>query len=447
MSDLVIPCNWTARDYQKPLFQFMRDGGTRAVAIWHRRAGKDATSIQITKEQAFKRVGTYWHMLPTQTQGRRVVWDGITRDGSRALDAWNGWRTPGHPEGIVSHIRHDEMKIELINGSIWQVVGSDNYNALVGSNPVGVVFSEYSVADPAAWDYIRPILAENGGWALFIYTPRGRNHGYSMYQQARKNDAWFAQILTANDTGGIITEDAIQAERDAGMAEEMVQQEFYASFDASLVGAYYAKQLAIAREDGRIGRVPHDPNLRVHTVWDIGIGDSTAIGFVQAAGRERRFIDYYEASGEGLQHYIRVLNEKARARDWIYGHHFAPHDIEDREFGTGQSRLQTAAELGLEFSVVPKTNIELGIQAARSVFPLCWFDENKCARLIDGLASYIKEWDDKKKIFKDKPLHNWASHPADMFRYFAVGFYDEQHLEEDFEEPWEYEERSATTGY
>ena len=408
--------DWEARWYQKKAWRFLRRGGKRAVLVWHRRAGKDMLALNFTVSCMHKKPGLYWHMLPTATQGRKVLWDGMAADGRRFLDV-------AIPAGFRRSSSSTEMKIELYNGAIWQIVGSDNYDHLVGSNPIGVVMSEYSLADPAAWDFVRPILAENGGWAIFPFTPRGRNHGYRLYQMARENPGWFAQSLGADYTGAIPPE-AIEDERRAGMPEELVQQEFYCSFDASLVGSYYGRAIAAARQEGRIAPVPHDPGQPVHTVWDIGIGDATAIGFVQAVGPHYRFIDYYEASGVGVQHYVRMLQEKAAAGDWVYGRHFAPHDIAHAEWGSGRTRIATARELGIRFEIVPRWSIEDGIQAARNLLPRCWFDESKCDRLVDALTSYRKEWDDRLKLYRERPLHDWSSHGADMFRYFAVGFRD-----------------------
>lgn len=407
------------REYQKGVLEHFGDftePGKRAVLVWHRRAGKDSIALHCTAKAMLQNRGLYWHMLPTASQGRKVLWDGMNGSGERFVDV-------AFPARSRRSTNSTEMKIELTNGSVWQVVGSDNYNHLVGSNPIGVVMSEYSLADPAAWDFVRPILAENGGWAIFVFTPRGRNHGYRLYETAVRNINWWAEKLGADVTGAIPAE-AIEAERQAGMAEELVQQEFFCSFDASLVGAYYGQAMAAARLDGRIGAVPHDPAQPVHTVWDIGIGDATAIGFVQASGSIFRFIDYYESSGAGVQHYARVLQEKAVAGDWVYGRHFAPHDIGHAEWGSGRTRLATARALGIRFEIVPRWGIEDGIQAARTVLPRCWFDEARCARLIDALTSYRKEWDDRLKLYRDRPLHDWSSHGADMFRYFAVGFRD-----------------------
>ncbi len=349
-------------------------------------------------------------MLPTAAQGRKVVWEAIDKKGRRVLDQ-------AFPPEIRAGKSERDMSITLKCGSVVQVVGSDNYNSLVGSNPVGVVFSEYSLADPAAWDYIRPILVENGGWALFIYTPRGRNHGYRLWEVAQKSDNWYADKLTVDDTG-ILTAEQIQAERDEGMPEEMIQQEFYCSFDAALVGAYFGQHIRDAEQQNRITNVPYEPNVPVETAWDLGMGDATAIWFFQQVGKEIRFIDYYEASGEALDHYVGVLQGKS----YVYAHegHIVPHDAQVRELGTGKSRLEVLESLGLKCRTAPKLGLDNGINAARQMFGKCWFDETKCERGLDALRQYRKEWDDKKKIFRDKPTHDWTSHPADAFRYAAV---------------------------
>jgi len=396
-----LPNKWLPRPYQRPLWDALEGGCKRAVAVWHRRAGKDATSLHWTTCAAFERVGVYWHMLPTIAQGRKVIWDGITKDGRRVLDAW--------PEELVAHRRNDEMKLELANGSIWQVVGSDNYNSLVGSNPVGVVFSEYSLADPAAWDFIRPILAENGGWALFIFTPRGRNHGHVLHQMAQHEPDWHCSLLTVDDTDAMPAT-AVDAERRAGMSEEMIRQEFYCSFEAPLFGAYYAAEM-LAAEKERICGVPHQANLPVDTWWDLGIGDSTAIWFAQRVGKEIHLIDYYEASGEPLAHYAKVIKEKP----YLYGEHAFPHDVKARELISGKTREEALESLGLSVHTVPIHRVEDRIEAVRSTLGQCWFDAKRCARGIEALRQYRKEYDESHQTFRTKPVHDWASHGADAF--------------------------------
>lgn len=406
---VVLPNEWEPKTHQLGLWRYLERGGKRAACVWHRRGGKDTTLINWTAVASMQRVGTYWHMLPTLRQARLTVWDGINRQGVKVIDqAW--------PQAIRRNIRNDEMKVETVTGSIWQLVGSDNYNNLVGSNPIGVVFSEWSLTDPRAWDFVRPILAENGGWAVFIYTPRGKNHGWDLLQMARQNPDWYHEILTVRDTG-MISQTVIDMERRSGMSEEMIQQEYFCSFEAPNTGSYYGRILEKLANEGHITSVPYDPALGVHTWWDLGMDDCTAIWFTQSTRFEQRVIDYYENNGEGFPHYVKVLAERGYA---YAGHHF-PHDVSVRELGTGRSRIETLAELGVTAQIVPKLDPEDGVEAVRGLLPMCFFDSEKCALGLKALMSYHRKWDEVKRAFATHPEHDWSSHAADAFRYFAVG--------------------------
>lgn len=422
---LEMPNKWDCYEHQKPLWNYFDDGGKRGVAVWHRRAGKDSTGLNYTACEAIEKVGVYWHMLPTQKQARKVIWDGIDKHGRRVKDQ-------AFPKQIVKSSRSQDMQIELVNGSIWQLCGSDNFDSLVGSNPIGVIFSEWSLCDPAAWDYIRPILAENGGWALFIFTARGKNHGWSMAEMARKNHKWFYSRLTVDDTtrpdgSPIITPEAIQDDRDAGMSEDMIQQEYYCSFDVALPGAYFAKEIAAARADNRICFIPIETTIPVHTFWDLGIskGNAMTIWFVQGIGKEIRCINYYENENEGMAHYISYVNKFSADNNIEYGTHYAPHDINVRDLMTGKKRIDTAREMGIKFRTVPRTtDLNDSIESTRRLISRCWFDENRTEKGVSGLASYHREFDSKNNIFKDNPVHDWASNVADGFRQMAQAWND-----------------------
>jgi hypothetical protein len=424
-----VPYNWRPRDYQQPAWEALEAGKKRSALVWHRRAGKDLFAINWCATQVFQRVGLYWHVLPTYTQGRKVVWEGRTRDGRAFLDHFPGAdpRLIGTDNNPIVRKREDVMGMWFANGSVYQVVGADEPDRLVGANPIGVIFSEWSIMSPTVWELLRPILAENGGWAVFIYTPRGRNHGYRTLKVAEKSKNWFAQVLRADMTNSI-SQEIIDDERNEGMPEEMVQQEFYCSFDAPLVGAYYGDQMAamIADDDKmkhRITSVPHEPSLPVTTCWDLGMADATSIWFHQKVGNENRLIDYYHSSGVGLEHYAKVLHE----RPYVYKEHLVPHDAMVRELGTGQTRVERARKYGLQMRVVQKISLNDGIGAVRVLLPTCWIDEVKCKDGIEGLRQYTKEkvQDDVgvngEALFRDKPYHNWASHPADALRTLAVG--------------------------
>lgn len=408
-----VPYNWRPRDYQQDAWDALENGCKRMALVWHRRAGKDLFAINWLATQVFQRVGMYWHVLPTYRQGRSVVWEGRTRDGRAFLDHF--------PEETIVRRRDDEMRLWFANGSQYQVVGAEEPDRLVGNNPIGIVFSEWSVMQPKVWEFLRPVLAENDGFAIFIFTPRGRNHAYTTLRLAQENPAWFAQVLSARDTNAI-TEEAIDYERRAGMPEELIEQEFYCSFDAALVGSYYGDLMSKALEENRICRVPWEPTLPVTTAWDLGIGDATAIWFFQRVGREERAIDYYEGSGEGFPFYAKMLAEKP----YTYQEHIVPHDASVREMGTGKSRLEVGRSLGMKMRIARKLPVDDGINAVRILIPKMWFDENKCARGIEALRQYTKDRLDEtgpnnEPMFRNEPKHDWTSHAADAIRTYAVG--------------------------
>jgi len=417
---LQIPYNWTPRPYQLPAWEALESGHKRACLVWHRRAGKDLFCLNWIAKQAFLRKGLYWHVFPTYRQGRNAIWFGATRDGRKFLDHFPLHDT-GVPNAVITRKRDDDHTMWFANGSRYQVVGADDPDRLVGANPIGVVFSEWSLMNTAAWDLLRPILAENGGWAIFIYTPRGRNHGYKILEMAKTNPNWYAQVLTVDDTKAVPME-AIEEDRASGMSEEMIQQEYWCSFDAPLVGSYYGEQLGYLTQHDRFGRVPWEPRLPVTTGWDLGVGDATAIWFAQQHHKEVRLIDYYQATGRGLEHYAKILAD----RPYTYNRHLAPHDIKVQELGSGKTRLEMATSLGLRFQVVPKLAVADGIQAVRALLPRCYFDEEATETGVQGLREYVKqptgeEDPEGNLIYMDKPLHNWASNPADAFRTLAIG--------------------------
>lgn len=412
--ELVLPHAFEPRWYQRPIFEAFDQGYKRLLLIHHRRAGKDKSCFNLLARAAFERVGTYFYFLPTFAQARRVIWHGM--DGA-------GFPFLNHiPRELWTKHNETDMRIHLRNGSIVQLVGSDNIDNIVGTNPIGCVFSEYSLQDPNGWEFIRPILRENGGFAVFNGTPRGKaNHLYKLYQMAREHADWWVQKLGVDETG-VMTEEDVQQERSAGMDEELIQQEFYCSFEGGLAGAYYIAGMQDAERQGRITDVPHDPALPVHTAFDLGVSDATAIVFYQQSpAGQVRILDYHEATGEGLDYYVSLLRDRANEHGYNYGEHIAPHDIMVRELGTGRSRLEVARGMGLHFRPARKLPLQDGINAVRMMLPMCWFDKTRCNRLIEALMSYTKTWDKQQRCWRDKPLHNWASHGADAFRYLAVG--------------------------
>ena len=410
--NLRIP-DFTPRKYQIPFLGAMDQGISRAVLVWHRRAGKEITCFNEMVKRAFwHRVGTYVYFFPTARLGRRILWDGMDKEGKRFLDY-----IP--PQIIDGKLNSVEMKIKLTNGSNIQIIGTDQI-INVGINPVGCVFSEFALQDPYSWNYIRPILRENGGWAVFNFTPRGKNHAYDLYLMAKRNPDWFCQNLTITDTG-VISDEDIESERREGMSEILIQQEYFTSFDQGAEGSYYAKYINRAELDGRIGRVSYDPMASVETSWDLGVGDETVILYYQHIGQEIHLIDMYRNQGEGLNHYARIMQEKAEEGGWTYGDHHAPHDIKVRELGSGaQTRLDIARELGIRFLVVPNLPIAEGIELCRGMFPKLWIDSEKCSFFIKAAENYHKHYNEKLNVYSDRPVHDWSSHCMDSFRMMAI---------------------------
>lgn len=364
------------------------------------------------REACCGRVGTYCYFFPTSRLGRRILWDGANKDGKRFVDYIPKELIQGQPNSV-------EMKIELKNGSVIQIMGTENI-INVGINPIGCVFSEFSLQDPKTWDFVRPILRENEGWAVFNFTPRGKNHAFDLFQMAKENEDWFCQRLTINDTG-VLTESDMDVERNEGMSENLIQQEYYCNFDQGIDGAFYAKHLNQAEKEERITNVPYDPYAPVNTYWDLGVSDSTAIIFAQNVGKEIHIIDTYSNEGEGLDHYARVVEQKAKEGLWKYGDHCAPHDIQVRELGHGaKTRLQMARDMGLNFQIVPNLSIHEGIEMARGMFHKLWFDRKNCSYLLKCLENYHRHYNERLNVFSDKPVHDFSSHYADAFRYMAV---------------------------
>lgn len=400
------------RKYQLEFLEAMDNGCKRAVLIWHRRAGKEIVCFNYMIRQAYwDRVGTYVYFFPTTRLGRRILWDGINKDGKRFIHYI--------PDSIIEKINEQEMKIILKNGSVIQIIGTDLIEN-VGVNPVGVVFSEFSLQDPKAWTYTRPILRENDGWAIFNFTPRGRNHAYDMYLMAKSNDDWFCQKLSVRNTG-VLSEADIAAERAEGMSEQMIQQEYYCDFDQGAEGAYYARLLNEAEIAGRLTNVPFDSHYRVNTYWDIGVNDETVILFVQEINKEIHIINMHRAEGEGLSYYAKVLDEYSKEFGYIYENHYAPHDIQVRELGSGaMTRLQIARELGLNFKITPNIPISEGIELCRGIFPRLWVDTKNCQYFIKCAENYHKRFNERLNVYSNKPNHDWSSHCMDAFRYMSV---------------------------
>jgi hypothetical protein len=416
MPTITLPHHFTPRPYQLPFFRAMDNGKKRAVLVDHRRAGKDKSAFNFMVKEAFKRVGVYYYFFPTYNQGRKVLWDGIDKEGFKFLDHIPKEVRKGDPN-------QTEMKQQLINGSLIQVIGSDNIDTVVGTNPVGCVFSEYPLQDPSGWEFVRPILRENGGWAVFCYTPRGKNHGWDLYDMARNNPDWYCELLTINDTfgrGGTVGQDDVEQERRDGMSDNLIEQEYFCSFDAAVENAVFGEQLSLARKEKRICNVPYQVGLPVNTYWDIG-RDGTAIWFAQAVRNEVRVIDYFQSHQSEMSIDIAELQRKG----YVYGTDFLPHDADYKDYKTGKTPKEIATGLGRNVEIVDKISKQAQINAGRMLFNRCWFDAEKCKNGINALASWHFGFDEKMRLMSPLPIHDWSSHSGDAYCQMALKHEDQ----------------------
>lgn len=398
------------RQYQQTFETAMFNGMRYAFLLYHRRAGKDIACFNFLVNEALKKRGLYVYSLPDHTQAKKVIWKGLTEDGDPLIKFI--------PEQLITRTNNTELLIELVNGSSIQLVGAKTYNSFRGVGALGCVLSEYAYQHPALWERVlEPMISKTNGWAVFNTTPNGKNHAYDLWNHALANPSyWFTQKLTVEDTN-LISQEAIERERRRGKPEEIIQQEYYCSFEAGAVGTYYARLIADLWDTDHVKTVHYDDTLPVHTSWDLGIGDATSIWFFQLIpGGGINFIRYFESSGEPLSFYRRYLQDQA----YCYGMHFFPHDVRARELGTGASREEVLRKLGIDVTVTPRLSVDDGIQAVRSILPRCYFDLEKCALGVKHLENYRKRWSDTLFCFLDYPLHDEHCHAADAMRMAAI---------------------------
>jgi phage terminase large subunit len=416
---------WSPRPYQEDVLKFMRGSGKRAILVWARQHGKDETCHRYVAEAAATRPANYWILYPTGEQARNGFWNVVDPAiGIRRIDLI-------FPPKTRAKILENEMRIVLKNGSVVSFLGSDNYDRLVGGTLAGLVFSEWALSDPSSWAYLQPSLQRADGWAMFNFTPRGRNHAHVMFEHAQTSPEWFASLVTA-DKAGVLSEEQLNTVRlnyvvtfgeERGQAH--FEQEYGCSFAAATPGCYYAKEMRQLEEKGYITDVPHDRSKQCEGWWDLGYGDATAIWVVQRQyGGAFHAIDYIENSGVGLEWYARELGE----RDYTWSHQVLPHDVEVGDLTTGQTRKRFLEQLGFThggrfgpIEVCPRPGREEDkIEATRALLPRCRFDAVNCKRGIEALKSYHAKWDDRARVFRKHPEHDWSSHPADAFAYGAM---------------------------
>lgn len=391
-----------------------------AVIVAHRRAGKTVATVNDLIRAALRCTRPNprcWYISPTYAQSKRVAWQYV-KDTCAYID--------GHKAN------ESELRVDLPSGARIQLAGGDNPDSLRGIYADAVVLDEFAFMSPEVWaKVLRPALSDREGSATFISSVNGRNEFYDLYQTALgAPDDWFVMNLRASTSGIIVAKELAALKRD--MPEPDYLQEYENDFDVAAKGSFYGALISAAETDGRITGVPYDGAAMVDTAWDLGIGDSTAIWFLQEVGREIHAIDYYEASGEALSHYAEVLNRKGYA----YRDHIVPHDAEARELGTGKTRAEMLRAMGVRTRIAPKLSVEDGIQAVRTMLPKVWFDAKKCTDGIKKLRQYRSEYDEKRKVLSNRPLHDFTSHCADAFRMYAVSYRQRTTpAREDFEKP------------
>jgi phage terminase large subunit len=422
MLEVDLPNGWEPRRYQLDAWRYLQAGGRHAELIWHRRAGKDEICLHHTACASFKRVANYWHMLPEAAQARKAIWEAINpHTGRRRIDE-------AFPLELREATRNQEMQIVFKNKSSWQVVGSDNFNSLVGAAPAGIVYSEWALANPAARAYLRPILAENSGWQVFIGTPRGKNHAYKTYQAAKNDPKAFAQLLSVYETKAF-SSDVLAGELKAyiddfgeDMGKAMFEQEYECSFDAAILGAVLGRWMAGARNSGRIVEDLFDPNgAPIVISSDIGFRDTASWWFWQPRHGGFAIVGYLGQSGKDADDWIDTLQQYITQRGFTLGTIWLPHDARNKTFAAKHSPLERfLTAFGADkVRIVPQTKIEHRINAGRRVIGRCWFDETWCDDGLEGLTSWHYDYDAETRTFSKEPKHDWASHPGDAFTYGA----------------------------
>lgn len=433
---------WYQRGFHEAI---VGDQYDRAIAIWHRRAGKDEIVLNGFRTLMHKRPGTYWHCFPEYKQARKAIWNGINgHTGKRRIDE-------AFPPAIRKRTQDDDMFIETIWGSTWQLLGSDRYDATVGSGPVGVAYSEWALCNPSAWAYHKPMIEETKGKAVFITTPRGDNHAKTMYDRGLRSERWFAELLSVRDTGALTSEqlrESLAEYQDIygiDMGRALFEQEYECSFSGATIGSYFGAEMFKAERDGRFVPLPIVEGYPVHTVWDLGKAVNNPIWCFQAIPGEigPRIVDFYRPDSDDLEDWVRWLDERG-----YKGHDFVPHDAIVTEWGSKRTRIETLRLLGRRPKRIPVVSIADGLQAGRKTINLAVFHQSddesdeRSERMklgISGLKSYRREWDDELKTFRENALKDWAEHIGSAWRYLGLSWREAVAVEEEKPKPKELE--------
>ena len=421
------------RWYQRRLHEaLIKRTHERYLAFWHRRAGKDEIAMNAMRDISRDRVGTYWHCLPEFEQARKALWN--------AVSAHTGKNRVETVFPQSAGFKHDQqqMLVTMPWGSTWQLIGSDRYNATVGAGPVGIVYSEWALSNPSAYAYHKPMLRESKGIAAFITTPRGNNHAKAMLDNARRDPAWWWEILTAEDTGALTPEELAgelkeyQALWGIDLGRAYFEQEYLCSFAGAQIGAYFGAEMARAEREGRICDVPVDPAHPVHTAWDLGKAVNNPIWCFQIVNGALRVIDFYRPETDDVADWCDWLNNRG-----YDGDDYVPHDILATEWGTSRSRIEVLKANKRKPRRIPRLSVADGLQAGRMAINAAVFDVTRCDLGVEGLKAYRREWDDELKTFRENPVKDWAEHIGSAWRYLGLAYRDRQAAEKPPEKPKE----------
>lgn len=384
-----------------------------AVLVAHRRAGKTVACINELIVRALtenKPNARYAYLAPYHSQSKTIAWDYLLR----------------YSEPFRTAANQSELWVELINGSRIRLFGADNPDNLRGLYLDGVILDEYADMKPSVWGAVlRPLLADRKGWAVFIGTPKGHNAFWEVYNNATKQNNWYVKTLRASQTKLLDDEELSDAFN--SMTEDQYMQEFECSFEAAILGAYYGKEMRVLTDQGRVTKVEYDPMFPVHTAWDLGYSDDTAIWWYQVVHGEIRILEYHSSNGQPVAYYTGLIQSKS----YHYGTHWLPHDARAKTLASGGKSVieQISNKIPVEsLKIVPSLSLQDGIQAARLALNRCWFDADKTEDGIECLRQYQREYDEDKKVFRDKPRHDWTSHGADAFRMLAIAWKEEEKI-------------------
>jgi len=410
-------------DYQpRDVFLDFHERSQRwAVIVAHRRCGKTVACINELIYRALtenKENGRYFYLAPYLSQSKSIAWDYLVR----------------YAQPVLAKANQSELWIELINGSRIRLFGADNENSLRGNYCDGIILDEYADIRPSVWgQIIRPLLADRNGmgghktWAVFIGTPKGHNAFYDVYHSASKDPDWYVKVLRASQTGLLEQSELNDAAK--MMTQDQYLQEFECDFESAILGAFYGKEMRQLTDQGRITDIAYDPMFPVHTAWDLGYSDDTAIWWFQVVHGEIRMLDYHSSNGQPVAFYAGIIQSREAERGYVYGTHYLPHDARAKTLASNRSIIeQLSDKIALKsMKIVPMLSLQDGIQATRLALTRAWFD-HKCEDGIECLRQYQREYDEDKKVFRDKPRHDWTSHGADAFRMLSIAWKEEAKL-------------------